>query len=329
MKRTNRSFSSPLAEEIRLFIEIKRALGRKYANEEVVLRLLDQFLVQHRVKNHRSVSPDVIQAFLSSRPRRPQSYNQLLGIVRLFFDRLVIRGVIDQSPVLANTRRATRCRVPVILEPRHAEQLLKMSAELSDQFGGELRGETYRTVFAVMYALGLRIGEVCRLEIRDIDWHQRLLVIRKSKFGKSRLVPFGPRLGQTLKSYVDARRARRAQLGSASHLFSVSTKGRPLTRQMVGRVFRQFRADLGLTLLEGSSPPRVHDLGHSFAVRTLLRWYRIGMDPSHRLQHLSTFMGHVQPESTAVYLSITPDLLNAASGRFEGFANSILEEGER
>jgi RNA:NAD 2'-phosphotransferase (TPT1/KptA family) len=66
-------------------------------------------------------------------------------------------------------------------------------------------------------------------------------------------------------------------------------------------------------------------LRHSFAVGTLLRWYREGIEPQDRLLHLSTFMGHAQPSSTAVYLTITADLLQEANHRFERFAAPLLK----
>jgi hypothetical protein len=77
---------------------------------------------------------------------------------------------------------------------------------------------------------------------------------------------------------------------------------------------------LALDVPAGSTAPRVHSLRHSFAVRTLLRWYREGQNPTTRLHHLSTFMGHVNPNTTAVYLTITSDLLQEANQRFESFA---------
>lgn len=319
-------FASPLAGNIDQFLAHKRALGRRYLNEETSLRLFDRYLVQRRIRTIRGVSTDTIDAFLKARPRRrPRSYNQLLGVLRLLFQWLVIRGVIDRSPMLARPRRAGSSRTPVILHPDHIKRLLDLSGQLSDLYGGELRGPTYRTTFALLYALGLRIGEVCRLRLSEIDWDRRLLLIRESKFGKSRLVPFGPRLGDALTRYVDARRAQHGPLAPDGPVFSV-TVGYPLTRQTIGKVFRRLRSQIGLVVPDGASPARIHDIRHSFAVGTLLRWYRAGVDPSQRLLHLSTFMGHVQPESTAVYLTITGELLNVAGVRFERLAESLLPE---
>ncbi len=88
-------------------------------------------------------------------------------------------------------------------------------------------------------------------------------------------------------------------------------------------------ATLDLSLRDGVSPPRLHDLRHSFAVGRLLRWYREGVDPSTRLHQLSTFLGHVDPASTAVYLKMTPELLEEANRRFEAFAQPAWEEAAR
>ena len=121
----------------------------------------------------------------------------------------------------------------------------------------------------------------------DLDLTREVLVIRNTKFSKDRLVPFGPRMSVRLRHYIEER------FGSA---------------------------------MPEAASPRLHDLRHSFAVRTLLHWYRSGIDPNLRLLHLSTFLGHVDPESTAVYLTITDELLDEANGRFHDFAKSLLNE---
>jgi integrase len=91
------------------------------------------------------------------------------------------------------------------------------------------------------------------------------------------------------------------------------------------RTFHHLVATLDLPLPDGTSPPRLHDLRHSFAIGRLLRWYREGADPSTRLHELSTFLGHVSPTSTAVYLMVTPQLLDQANRRFEAFTRPVWE----
>lgn len=271
----------------------------------------------------------MIEAFLAVRPRsRPRSYNHLLGVLRRLFQWLVARGHVAHSPVLCPTRRASIAPAPFILAPESAGRLLDLATDLPDAPGAALRGLTYHAIFALLYGLGLRVGEVCRLHVADVDRSRQLLLIRDTKFGKDRLVPFGPRVGAMLERYLAARHARDRHLAADAPLFA-GRVGKRLGRQQIGRVFRGLLPALGLTVPAGTSPPHLHSLRHSFAVLTLLRWYRTGVDPAQRLLHLSTFLGHVQPESTAVYLTITSDLLGAAGQRFEAFARPLVEELRR
>lgn len=311
------------------FVAHKQVLGRRYETETYALRLFDRHLLAQEITTLDAITPAVIETFLAARPRsRPRSYNHLLGVLRRLFRWLVARGHVARSPVLCPTRRASSARTPFILAPESARQLLKLAAALPDAPGLALRGPTYHAIFALLYGLGLRVGEVCRLDVADVDQPRQLLVIRDTKFGKDRLVPFGPRLGATLDRYLAARRARDRHLADDAPLFARRAGGR-LVRQQIGSVFRGLLPALGLTVPPGATPPHVHDLRHSFAVRTLLRWYRAGVDPGQRLLHLSTFLGHVQPESTAVYLTITSELLGEAGQRFEAFARPLVEAVRR
>jgi site-specific recombinase XerD len=322
-------FASPLANGIAQFVAHKRVLGRRYETETDALRLFERHLLAQGITTLDAITPAVIEAFLAARPRsRPRSYNHLLGVLRRLFRWLVARGHVAHSPVLCPTRRTSSVRTPFIVAPESARRLLELAAGLSDAPGATFRGPTYHAIFAVLYSLGLRVGEVCRLEVADLDRPRQLLVIRDTKFGKHRLVPFGPRLGATLERYLAARQAHDRHLADHAPFFAGRAGGR-LNRQQIGRVFRGLLPALGLTVPSGTAPPHLHDLRHTFAVRTLLRWYRAGIDPAQRLLHLSTFLGHVQPESTAVYLTITSDLLGEAGLRFEAFARPLVEAVRR
>jgi integrase len=92
------------------------------------------------------------------------------------------------------------------------------------------------------------------------------------------------------------------------------------------QTFHRLVTELAVPIPTGVAPPCLHSLRHSFAVGCLLRWYREGLDPQTRLYRLSTFMGHVDPASTAVYLTITPQLLAEANRRFEAFAQAAWSE---
>ena len=157
------------------------------------------------------------------------------------------------------------------------------------------------------------------MTVADVDLHRRLLVIRETKFGKSRLVPFGPRIAGVLHAYRAAAETRRGPLSAEMPFFSFTRRGaiHPCT---ITQTFHHLVPRLELVVPDGVAPPRLHDLRHSFAVGALLRWYRTGVDPQSRLLHLATFLGHVDAASTAVYLTITPALLAEASERFDRYA---------
>lgn len=176
------------------------------------------------------------------------------------------------------------------------------------------RAESYRTLFALLAVTGMRVGEAIRLNISDLDWDQGVLLIRQSKFGKSRYVPLHPSTTAALQEYADRRSQYRPVPGNAS-LF-VSLTGRRLINRSVQEVFGHLRAQTGIGA--GSArPPRIHDLRHTFAVTTLLGWYRDGGDVATRLPWLSTYLGHRDPRSTYWYLSATPELLAIAADRLE------------
>lgn len=301
------------------FLGHRRALGRKYHSEARELRLLVRFAEGRGARGLDELTPELLDGFLASRPRsRPRSFNHLLGVVRCLLDWAVTQGLLDVSPLRTRRRRVTAGRIPFLFDPTQARRLLDAAAALPDNARAPQRGSTYRTIFALCYGLGLRAGEACGLRLGDVDAERALLVVRGGKFGKSRLVPHGPRIAALLDEQVERRHALGAP-DPVAPLFSFDGHACIHPGSASG-VFHHLVGDLGLAIPEGVSPPRLHDLRHSFAVGCLLRWYREGLDPASRLPQLSTFMGHVDPASTAVYLTITPALLDEASRRFEAFA---------
>jgi integrase len=316
-----------LASAIRTFLAHHRALGKRFDTEEAALRLLDHYLVAEGVDTLAAITPARLDAFLCSRPRRrPRSYNHLLNVLQRLFRWLERQQMLVPSPLQAEPRRCTAQRAPFLLEPAQVAELLALAGQLPDRAHAHRRGPTYRTIFALMYALGLRVGEVARLLRQDVDWDRQCLVIRQSKFAKSRLVPFGPRLGQALRDYLEPPDAPAHSLEAP--LFSLDEdQRRPIGAHSISRAFQQLVARLDLPVPAGVAPPRLHCLRHSFAVATLLRWYRSGVAPGARLSYLSTFLGHVNPASTAVYLTITSELLDQASARYERFALAGKQEG--
>ena len=319
-------WTSVLGEDIERYVFHKRALGRKYVAEAAALRLLDRFVCERDIGALSEIDSALIEDFVGSRRRASAcSHNHLLGVARCFFDWLVVQERIEHSPVLTCPRRAGQRPVPFLFDQTLAKRLLDAARALPDRSTARYRGQTYHLAFALMYTLGLRIGEVSRLQVRDVDFERRVLWVRKTKFAKDRLVPFGPRVGTALTGYMSGLQARAGDRPHRVPLFSFRA-GHPVCAGAISQTFHHIvTGDPVFSPPPGTSPPRPHCLRHSFAVGTLLRWYRAGIDVSERLIHLSTFLGHVSPESTAWYLSITEELLEQASQRFERYALPAVE----
>jgi integrase len=317
-----------IASAVERFIAHKRAHGRKYNSEARELVLLVRFATEHQVSCLDGLTPALLEDFLASRPRsHPRGFNHLLGVVRCLLDWAVTWGLLEASPLQARRHRVTEQRIPFLFDPVQARHLLDAAAALPDDPRAPARGPTYHAIFALCYGLGLRAGEACGLRLGDVDADRSLLIVRGGKFGKSRLVPHGPRVGALVSNHV-ARRVGATAIDAQAPLFTFDGR-RPVHPGTASQTFHHLVAALELPVPDGVCPPRLHDLRHSFAVGCLLRWYREGVDPSARLGQLSTFMGHVEPRSTSVYLTMTPQLLAEASRRFEAFAAPAWTQAAR
>jgi len=144
-----------------------------------------------------------------------------------------------------------------------------------------------------------------------------VLVIRESKFGKSRLVPVTDTTRQALSDYACLRDQLQRRVAQPS-FFTSRTRHR-LCYPAVSEAFRNVINSSGIG---AGAPrrPRLHDLRHTFAVTTLLSWYRSGEDVQTKLPALSTYLGHREPASTYWYLSAVPELLACAAARQESSA---------
>lgn len=202
-----------------------------------------------------------------------------------------------------------RWRPPFIYSPADIDTVIEQ-ARLS--IVSPLRASTYVTLIGLLAASGLRIGEAIKLDRGDVDWTEGVLLIRESKFGKSRLVPLHTSSMAALQDY--ARLRDQLQPRSEGPSFFVSLTRKRLLYAVVAQTFRQLIDDTGVGA-GAPCPPRLHDLRHSFAVATLLGWYRTGEDVATRIPSLSTYLGHREPSSTYWYLSAAPELLALAAAR--------------
>lgn len=178
-----------------------------------------------------------------------------------------------------------------------------------------LRAATYHTLIGLLAASGLRIGEAINLDRDDVDWTEGVLHIRESKFGKSRLVPLQDSSMTALREYDKLRDRLMPRPNDPAFLLSLTAKR--LIYACVHPVFRALVDAAGVGT-NAPHPPRLHELRHTFAVRTLLHWYRTEDNVQAKIPSLSTYMGHREPACTYWYLSAAPELLALAAARRDG-----------
>lgn len=209
---------------------------------------------------------------------------------------------------LVGSRR--RRHEPYIFSPNDIDTLMTGAHGLRTRFASA----THQTLIGLLAATGMRVGEAIRLDRGDVLEADATLMIRESKFGKSRLVPLQPSVLAALHRYARLRDEVHREPTTVS--FFVSARGNRMVYPTIHAVFRNLCDSAGIGA-DAPSPPRIHDLRHTFAVRTLLGWYRAGEDVDARLPVLSTYLGHRDPRWTYWYLSAAPELLSLAASRLE------------
>lgn len=177
------------------------------------------------------------------------------------------------------------------------------------------RGATYRTLIGLLAVTGMRIGEAIWLDRQDVDLEARVVRVHEGKFNAARELP----LHDSTVSALDEFQRLRDRFWPAPKepAFFLSMRGTRLLPGHVRETFRDLRKRAGVTAAPGARQPRVHDLRHSFAVATIVEWYRSDLDVGARLPRLSSYLGHSAPEATYYYLQATPELLGLAVERLE------------
>jgi integrase/recombinase XerD len=199
---------------------------------------------------------------------------------------------------------------PFIFSPADIDTLLTGARSLRTRFASA----THHTLLGLLATTGMRVGEAIRLDRGDVDETDAVLTIRESKFGKYRLTPVQPSVLTALRHYARLRDEVHREPTTVS--FFVSTRGNRMVYPTIHAVFRNLCDSTGIGT-GATCPPRIHDPRHTFAVRTLLGWYRAGENVDARLPVLSTYLGHRDPRWTYWYLSAAPELLALAAHRLE------------
>jgi integrase/recombinase XerD len=206
---------------------------------------------------------------------------------------------------------------PYIYSDAEIANLIRTAGQLSSPAG--LKGRTFAMIFGLLAVTGMRISEVLALDREDVDLQAGILRIRRSKFGKSRLVAVHETTRQNLANYGRERDCVVSRPADAA--FFVSESGNRVTecnsRYTFAKVSRQVGLRSATKDCRHGHGPRLHDMRHRFATCTLLNWYRVGIDVEREIPKLATYLGHVHVNETYWYLEAVPELLELATRRLE------------
>lgn len=300
---------SALAQAAEDYLRLRNSLGHDLAEAH---RLLPRFVAYLDSVGAQTVTIDATLAWIYEVGVDPTSSNpaRRMSIARGFARHMAGRDPCTEIPPTGVVPSRQRWRAPFIYSQADVAVLMAQARRIR----WRLPAATHSTLIGLLAATGMRVGEALRLNRSDIDWHEGLLVIHKSKFGKSRQVPVLACTLSALRSCAEVRDELCPRPATPS--FFISVRGTRLIYPVVQQVFRRLCEQTGVGRCSPTRP-RVHDLRHTFAVRTLLAWYRAGEDVEARSPALSTYLGHRDPRSTYWYLSAAPELLALAAGRLE------------
>ncbi len=321
------STGSPISPILSRFLELKKALGQAYRTQSHTLRSLEKFLSNH--KETQELTPETFAQwcltfqYITSGVRR--MYMQRVRDLCLYRRRTEPSCFVPDEALFPPPHQPVQ---PYILNEDEVARLLEETQDLPVPPQYPLRREVFRLAIILLYTMGLRRGELLRLSVGDFDTTEGTLLVRASKFHKSRCLPMPTDVLEEVKLYIRARRAHRTNDAVQEPLLlsSVAGEGRGYTD--VTYTIKILLKAAGIYKPNGRVP-RIHDFRHSFAVNALLRWHRSGIDVQSKLPHLANYMGHVSIASTHYYLHFVEELASSTSARFAQSYGGLVTPTEK
>ena len=317
------SESTPMVRLVEEYLDYRRRLGYQLRTEG---QMLLEFARYADRSGHCGPLTTELAAHWARLPveAAPLYQARRLEVVRCFARHRAIFDPATEIPPEGLMGSAHRRTAPHIYSKAELSALLAAARRLPSTTG--LRPRTYTTLFGLISCTGLRISEALKLSRGDVDWGHGTLMIRESKFHKSRLVPLHPSVVQAVREYAQLRDLRHPI--AQTEAFFVSDRGTMLAYSTVRQTFRKLCKDLRATIAPGTRRPRIHDLRHTFAVHCLVRWYRRGDDLAAKLPVLATYPGHQGLDGTQRYLRLTAEIFPELTARLQGRFGDLIPGGD-
>jgi len=324
VKTVDSAFSSALAAWLRDFVLEKRAVGYRYIGEQFLLERLDRHIIQSGHKEA-SLPRSVLDAWLARTAHEsPKTQLARVTVARQLGRFLQQQGVLVELPPTQPRRLPGNRYLAHIFSREEVTRMFAAIDKIPIDGRAPQRHLVMPTLFRVLYACGLRLGEALRLRVSEVDLDEGVLTIRQGKFRKDRLVPMSPSLLDYLRRYHDEMGKREPDT-----LFFAAGHGGIYSRYTLYSTFRWMLRTAKIPHGGRGRGPRLHDMRHTFAVRRLEAWFREGVDLNAKLPVLSTYLGHESMAGTQRYLQLTAELYPDLAKRLEcSFGPSTPPEGQ-
>jgi integrase/recombinase XerD len=298
------------------YINYRRSFGEKFLSTEDTLLTFCRSIGDLNLKN---ITANNVKKYLYGAGPVTKTWFNKYTTLKGMYCYAISRGYVKHSPLPTTMPRQPPLFVPYIYTREELRKILQTIA-IYQKNRSCIPPNMVRTLFLLLYGTGLRLSEALSLTIGDVDQHATVITVHRTKFYKSRLVPFGSQLAKIISEYFCWR--RKIKGGQDTDAFFLCDRdGKGIKRETMTATFSKIREKASIKRTDGGRyQPRLHDLRHTFAVHRLVSWYQEGSNVQILLPFLSTYLGHTFLANTSVYLSMTDDLLQEANTRFENYA---------
>ena len=284
--------------QIERYIALHRSFGRKFEVQERLLRL---FAAYAHGFGDRHVTVERLYDWCRSASSQNVARDRFDNLRRFCLYAHAEDRQHQVPPAGVFGRGKRRRPTPHIIEPEQVQAIMQAALDLPPK--GKISAHTYHYLFGLLATTGLRLSEALALQREDFTADG--LIIRNGKFGKQRLLPIQPSTRKALEAYLAVRR----KLGAHGNDLLVHIRGHAPSTTRPYIMYVRLARELGFRGPPGDLGMRVHDLRHTFAVRSLESCPRDREAIRHHMAALSSYLGHTDVANTYWYLEATPVLL--------------------
>lgn len=315
-------FTGPIAEQLKGFLEEKRALGYKYTAESWRLLQIDRLSKEINIVLG-TLPKELIDAWRVRTPTEStKTWRERITVANQLTNYFVAHDLPCVKTIIQPVEpHGISTFIPHIFTDGEIIRLFQAADTISAPLSSPRRRDVASLLFRVLYSCGLRLNETLNLTIRDVDIENGVITIKCGKGNVDRYVPMSQQLTDRCRTY------KNTVLGGEddSRIFFAAPDGGKYSKSAVSYMWHQILQSAGIP--KNDDGPRIHDLRHTFAVHCLKKWVSNGEQVNSLLPVLSSYMGHVNLGSVNKYLRLTADVFPNITQLVEKYFGYIVPNG--